>query len=437
MKITQVPLYHHIFVAFPRNVIRFFSACNGDHLSRHLLGHKTRNISALHRKRREEKFMYGPLNKERKKTGKILSDDSNSGKSRTMDSELWWHLKFSKSKVNLIEPSRNNSHNIAYKRGRQIKHIKLISKNPLFVYDNDKIDTKKDIIKSKRSKDHEEIKSRCDKEHGGNENDDTATMIAIPNDFKSFKEKDMELPDVRLNNINHYPIVTDEKEEPMARDKLEILTVSLEDETEALYYPSVTKILFATMLPQAQKALEFWKKGMIKRMGEEKFNEYQQNLLNDGTEFHSCIEGTLLGKKVDIPKHIYPAYDSLSDVINELEDIRAVESFVSHKDLYYKGKIDCIASFRGELYAIDWKKSDKDKENINSMYDAPIQLAAYIGAVNSSKRYPFTINHGLIAVGYTTGKPADTYVVSDKALETYWKKWLMKLKQYWSNVKNQ
>ncbi|XP_047361701.1 mitochondrial genome maintenance exonuclease 1-like [Vespa velutina] len=435
MKVTQVPLYHRLFVLFPRNLIRFFSACNDDHLSRHLLGHKTRNISALHRKRREEKFMYGPLNKERKNTWKKLPDDSNGRKSRT--GELWWHLKLSKFRLNLMEPKRSNSHGLGYKGGRHIKHIKLISKDPLFAYDNDKIDTEEGVIKSKRSKDHEKIKSRCDKEHGGNKNDDTVTMIAIPNDFESLKEKDMKLQDVQLNNIDHYPIFTDEKEEPMARDKLEILTISLEDETEALHYPSVTKILFATMLPQSQKALELWKTKMIRKMGEEKFNEYQQDLLNDGTEFHSCIEDTLLGKKVDIPKHIYPAYDSLSDIINELEDIRAVESFVSHKDLYYKGKIDCIASFRGKLYAIDWKKSDKDKENINSMYDAPIQLAAYIGAINSSKRYPFTIDRGLIAVGYTTGKPAKIYIVSDKALKTYWEKWLMRLKQYWSNVNNQ
>lgn len=46
---------------------------------------------------------------------------------------------------------------------------------------------------------------------------------------------------------------------------------------------------------------------------------------------------------------------------------------------------------RGKSYAIDWKKSDKDKLNINFMYDAPIQLAAYIGAINSSKRYPFVV----------------------------------------------
>lgn len=53
---------------------------------------------------------------------------------------------------------------------------------------------------------------------------------------------------------------------------------------------------------------------------------------------------------------------------------------------------------RGKLYAIDWKKSDKDKPNINFMYDAPIQLAAYIGAINSSERYPFVVNRYSLSI---------------------------------------
>ncbi|KAF7388234.1 hypothetical protein HZH66_011001 [Vespula vulgaris] len=302
---------------------------------------------------------------------------------------------------------------------KNIQRIKLIPKDPSLAYDKDKIvsNAKKGIIKLKKSKDVKEKESTRNKEQGGNKNNDA---LAIPNDLKTLQEKNVKLLDIEIDNILGFPMFIDKKEESTERDKLEILSISMEDDPETLHYPSVTKILSATMSPQAQNALAFWKVKMIREMGEENFNEYHKELLKDGSEFHSCIENTLLGRTVDIPKHIRQAYDGLNGIISELEDVKAVESLVSHKDLYYKGKVDCIASFRGKSYAIDWKKSDKDKLNINFMYDAPIQLAAYIGAINSSKRYPFVVDCGLIVVGYTTGKPADTFIVSGEQLKTYW-----------------
>ncbi|XP_043504747.1 mitochondrial genome maintenance exonuclease 1-like [Polistes fuscatus] len=237
--------------------------------------------------------------------------------------------------------------------------------------------------------------------------------------------------------MNRFPIFTEQQKIPKVLEQSEILSLSLKDDPEILYYPSVTKILSETMTPEAQKILNLWKNKLIREMGEEKFNEYQQELLNNGKIFHSCIQDTLYGREVDIPEHILPAYNSLSSIINELQDIRAVESFVSHKGLCYKGKVDCIATYRDKLCVIDWKKSDKDKKNVNLTYDAPIQLAAYVGAINSSKSYPFSIHYAMIVVGYTTGKPADTFFLSDHHLNEHWSRWLAKLRKYWHNVKNQ
>lgn len=47
---------------------------------------------------------------------------------------------------------------------------------------------------------------------------------------------------------------------------------------------------------------------------------------------------------------------------------------------------------RGENYVIDWKKSDKKKSNLKETYDGPVQVAAYIGAINTSNLYPFVVN---------------------------------------------
>lgn len=40
---------------------------------------------------------------------------------------------------------------------------------------------------------------------------------------------------------------------------------------------------------------------------------------------------------------------------------------------------------------IDWKKSDKLKSTISMTYDAPLQIAAYIGAINFDSNYPFKV----------------------------------------------
>ncbi|KAL2718735.1 LOW QUALITY PROTEIN: mitochondrial genome maintenance exonuclease 1-like, partial [Vespula squamosa] len=428
MKVAQILLHHHTFFVFPRNITSFFPICNANPSS--MLNHETRGISSLHRKRREEKFMYGSMKTKKKKTWTKSANDPNNG----VDSELWWQLKLSRSRMNLAKPN-HNLYDKDYKGGKNMQHIKLIPKDPLLAYNKDKIvlNAKKGIIKLENSKDIKKIESTCNRERREDKNDnDTVTTKDITNDLKTLKEKNIKLLDIKINNITQFPMFTQcyKKEMLTNEDKLEILSISSEEDSETLYYPSVTKILSATMSLEAQKALALWKMKMIKERGIEKFEEYHKELLNDGCEFHSCIEDTLLGKRVNVPKHIQQAYNSLNNIIYDFEDIKAVESFVSHKDLYYKGKVDCIASYRGKLCAIDWKKSDKDKLNINSMYDAPIQLAAYIGAINSSERYPFVVDCGLIVVGYTNGKPADTFTVSGEELKTYWEKWLAKLKHH-------
>jgi genome maintenance exonuclease 1 len=43
------------------------------------------------------------------------------------------------------------------------------------------------------------------------------------------------------------------------------------------------------------------------------------------------------------------------------------------------GIVDCIAVLGGLVCLIDWKTSEKAKLTLQSLYDAPLQLAAYIG----------------------------------------------------------
>ncbi|KAI4494053.1 hypothetical protein M0802_009320 [Mischocyttarus mexicanus] len=428
MKPLKILLSNNKSCIFVRNINTLISVCNANFVN---TKSGCRKITKIHQKSREDKYMFGPLKKKGKKTVDLNEENV------TMDSELWWNLKLNKSKmitINIIENTPNSiTDNIVCSKSN-IDNLSLDC-------DENKVasKSKKNKIKSKRTEDIKKRRGTSDKKRSKSKKNDSVQTEAIPlpNEVEPPKPKIEKLLDANIIKPNRFPIFTEQKRIFISSEKSEILSVSQKDDPEMYSYPSVTKILAETMTPTAQRVLRLWKEKLIREMGEEKFNEYHQEILSNGKAFHSCIEDTLFGREVNIPENILPAYNSLSSIVNELQDIKAVESFVSHKGLYYKGKVDCIAYFRGKLCIIDWKKSDKDKENLAETYDAPLQLAAYAGAINSSNNYQFSVHSGLIVIGYTTGKPADTFFLSGDQLQTYWFQWLAKLKQYWSRINNQ
>lgn len=46
---------------------------------------------------------------------------------------------------------------------------------------------------------------------------------------------------------------------------------------------------------------------------------------------------------------------------------------------------------RGKPVIIEWKKSDRQKPEIEKTYDAPLQLSAYLGAMNYDVNYNFQV----------------------------------------------
>lgn len=52
----------------------------------------------------------------------------------------------------------------------------------------------------------------------------------------------------------------------------------------------------------------------------------------------------------------------------------------------------CLLCFRCTPVVIEWKKSSRDKSSLRATYDAPVQLAAYMGAVNNDVSYDFNVN---------------------------------------------
>ncbi|KAG1935939.1 mitochondrial genome maintenance exonuclease 1 [Pimephales promelas] len=199
--------------------------------------------------------------------------------------------------------------------------------------------------------------------------------------------------------------------------------------------PSVTRILQKTMPPDQAFYLERWKRMMIAELGEEGFKEYSLKIFRQGQLFHSAIEDhftpeTPSKEDPDRPLEVSGFLESASHVLNDITGVRAIESAVHHSTLQYLGIVDCVAQYRGSLCVIDWKTSEKPKPLLHHTYDNPLQVAAYIGALNSDNNYSYQVKNGLIVVAYKDGSPAHAHFLNSKQIRPFWEKWLLRLEEY-------
>lgn len=79
---------------------------------------------------------------------------------------------------------------------------------------------------------------------------------------------------------------------------------------------------------------------------------------------------------------------------------------------------------------IDWKTSEKPKPFIRNTFDNPLQVVAYMGAINHDANYSFQVQCGLIVVAYKDGSPAHPHFMDTKLCSQYWAKWLLRLEEY-------
>ncbi|CAO1318520.1 unnamed protein product [Diamesa hyperborea] len=186
----------------------------------------------------------------------------------------------------------------------------------------------------------------------------------------------------------------------------------------------------------ARSALIHWKTTQIAQLGLEGFNLMQQSHLDRGKQFHGCLQNYFQG--------IYPKTEDTSKVSNIwhsieplLKDFEApgvlIEDKLTHPYLYYKGIVDCVTLYQNSaLCVIEWKKSDRLKKTLALTYDAPVQLCAYLGALNSRKEYhDKPITNGIVVVAYNDGSPANIFQLNENDLRKYWKVWVTRLQEYW------
>ncbi|XP_010867756.1 mitochondrial genome maintenance exonuclease 1 [Esox lucius] len=198
--------------------------------------------------------------------------------------------------------------------------------------------------------------------------------------------------------------------------------------------PSVTRILQQTLSPEQQFFLERWRKRMIAQLGEEGFKEYSQNLFRQGKLFHIAVENVLPlkteEKAPEVPAEVEGYMESIRHVMDDIRGVRAIESRVLHNKLGYLGIVDCVALYRGVLCVIDWKTSERSKPFLDNTYDNPLQVAAYVGALNNDVNYNYQVENGLIVVAYKDGSPAHPHLLSSDQVLQYWERWLVRLEEY-------
>lgn len=208
--------------------------------------------------------------------------------------------------------------------------------------------------------------------------------------------------------------------------------------------PSVTKILQTTMPASSRYLLEKWKQSMIKKLGAAGFQKYQTETMGRGTALHVLLAHYLLGKgepnenNPKLSKEVVSnLWNSIKNIVQDkISNVRLVEHVVTHHQLNYRGIVDCVAVYQNELVVIDFKTAEKPKKNVESLYDNPLQVTAYCGALNSDPSIPKSvidrnICSGLIITAYTDGSEASVfYFGRDEIMNNYWSQWIVRLEQY-------
>jgi genome maintenance exonuclease 1 len=191
-------------------------------------------------------------------------------------------------------------------------------------------------------------------------------------------------------------------------------------------FPSVTTILNATKPREDWERLLQWQQ----RVGVEQAAEITRTASRRGTGTHRYIRRYLQGETVVCSDAVRPYWESVKPVLESVDMVRLVEGTVFHRDLGYAGVVDCVASYEGVPCICEWKTADKPKQTVERLYDYPLQVAAYWGAVNHLYRdNSVNLHHAMIAIALPD-HPAEIFWFDSDAIAQYWEQWQVRVRQY-------
>uniref|UniRef100_A0A0M3I8I7 Mitochondrial genome maintenance exonuclease 1 n=2 Tax=Ascaris TaxID=6251 RepID=A0A0M3I8I7_ASCLU len=216
-------------------------------------------------------------------------------------------------------------------------------------------------------------------------------------------------------------------------------------------YPSISTILGCT---QSQKKLYWWQLRMIKQLGGEgSFRKYMRERIRCGQAYHARISKILADfckngniSQCDdellegVSESIIGYMRSVLPILRSLQysnEIR-IEQYARHHILCYYGRFDAIIYYKDAVFLIDWKTasagSNKDiNVDLSKMYDDPLQVAAYVGAVNSDPNFSLlpTITNGAVIIAKEDGTVAHVAEMGFHDLEEYWHRWVRCVHRFW------
>ncbi|PAA70184.1 hypothetical protein BOX15_Mlig003194g1, partial [Macrostomum lignano] len=158
--------------------------------------------------------------------------------------------------------------------------------------------------------------------------------------------------------------------------------------------PSVTTVLDRTRPPESAIALARWLRKKQEALGPEGFARYRAGLLSAGTQLHRSIWSYLESGDAQPEAEVAGFFQSVLPILRTVESVQSQEALVVHQQLGYKGRLDCLARLRpdeGDVNSgrqrpellIEWKTAHERKiAGLKDAYDAPLQLASYLGALN-------------------------------------------------------
>jgi genome maintenance exonuclease 1 len=133
-------------------------------------------------------------------------------------------------------------------------------------------------------------------------------------------------------------------------------------------YPSVTTV---TGLLK-KDIITSWRK----RVGDEEANKISSKAAKRGTRIHTLCEKYLLNEEVSVGMFDNEMWNSLRPLLDDIDDIYALEQPLYSDHLQVAGTVDCIARYKGKLSVIDFKSSKRIKHR-DDIHDYFIQCSAY------------------------------------------------------------
>ncbi|XP_029553291.1 mitochondrial genome maintenance exonuclease 1-like [Salmo trutta] len=137
----------------------------------------------------------------------------------------------------------------------------------------------------------------------------------------------------------------------------------------------VIHILQQTLSPEQKFYLERCRRKMITQLVEDSFKEY--NMKEAPGEDTADPE-----KAPEVPAEVEGYMESIHHVQEDVRGVRAIESRVQHDKLGYLF-VACVAFYR--------RKHQRLKPFLINMYDKPLQVADYFGALNNDVNYNYQV----------------------------------------------